>query len=87
ILEGMAQTGGIMLLNSEENPEDKILYFSGLDNVRFRRTVLPGSQLIYELELIKKRSTSVKMQGRAFVDGEMVAEADMMAAIIDRKRS
>ncbi|RQW03467.1 MAG: bifunctional UDP-3-O-[3-hydroxymyristoyl] N-acetylglucosamine deacetylase/3-hydroxyacyl-ACP dehydratase, partial [Calditrichaeota bacterium] len=70
ILEGMAQTGGIMLLNSEENPEDKILYFSGLDNVRFRRTVLPGSQLIYELELIKKRSTSVKMQGRAFVDGE-----------------
>ncbi len=86
ILEGMAQTGGIMLLNSEENPGDKIIYFSGLDNVRFRKPVLPGSQLIFELELVKRRSSSIKMQGKAFVDGEMVAEADMMAAIIDRKQ-
>lgn len=84
IIEGMAQTGGIMLLNGEENPNEKIAYFMGMDNVRFRKPVLPGVQLIFELELIKRRSTSVKMQGKAFVNGELVAEAEMMAAILDR---
>lgn len=84
IIEGMAQTGGIMLLNAEVNPADKILYFSGLDNVRFRKLVVPGSQLVYEMELVKKRSNTVKMQGKAFVEGEMVAEAEMMATIVNR---
>jgi UDP-3-O-[3-hydroxymyristoyl] N-acetylglucosamine deacetylase/3-hydroxyacyl-[acyl-carrier-protein] dehydratase len=87
IIEGMAQTGGIMLLDSEENPGDKILYFSGLDSVRFRKTVVPGAQLVYELELLKKRSNTVKMQGKAYVDGELVAEAEMMAAIVNRRES
>ncbi|MCK5453912.1 MAG: bifunctional UDP-3-O-[3-hydroxymyristoyl] N-acetylglucosamine deacetylase/3-hydroxyacyl-ACP dehydratase [Calditrichia bacterium] len=87
IIEAMAQTGGIMLLNAEENPTDKMMYFMGLDNVRFRKPVLPGSQLIFELELLKKRTSSVKMQGKAFVDGEVVAEAEMMAAILDLKES
>ncbi|MFZ0392125.1 MAG: bifunctional UDP-3-O-[3-hydroxymyristoyl] N-acetylglucosamine deacetylase/3-hydroxyacyl-ACP dehydratase [Calditrichia bacterium] len=86
IIEGMAQTGGIMLLNSEDNPADKIVYFMGMDNVRFRKPVLPGAQLVYELELLKRRSSSVKMQGKAFVNGELVAEADLMAAILDRNR-
>ncbi len=86
IIEGMAQTGGIMLLNAEENPVDKLVYFMGMDNVRFRKPVLPGAQLIYELELLKRRSTSVKMAGKTFVNGELVAEAEMMAAIIDRDR-
>ncbi|GAB4372044.1 MAG: bifunctional UDP-3-O-[3-hydroxymyristoyl] N-acetylglucosamine deacetylase/3-hydroxyacyl-ACP dehydratase [Calditrichia bacterium] len=84
IIEAMAQTGGIMLLNAEENPQNKIVYFMGMDNVRFRKPVFPGAQLIFELELIKRRSTSVKMQGKAFVGGELVAEAEMMAAILDR---
>ncbi len=86
IIEAMAQTGGIMLLNSEENPQEKIVYFMGMDNVRFRKPVFPGSQLVFELELLKKRSTSVKMQGKSFVNGELVAEAEMMAAIIDRSQ-
>ncbi len=85
IIEGMAQTGGIMLLNGEENPADKIVYFMGMDGVRFRKPVLPGAQLIFEVELLKRRSTSVKMQGKAYVDGELVAEAEMMAAILDRE--
>jgi UDP-3-O-[3-hydroxymyristoyl] N-acetylglucosamine deacetylase/3-hydroxyacyl-[acyl-carrier-protein] dehydratase len=84
IIEGMAQTGGIMLLNEEQTPEDKIVYFMGLDNVRFRKPVFPGAQLLFELELVKKRSTSVKMQGKAYVNGELVAEAEMMASILDR---
>lgn len=86
IIEGMAQTGGIMLLNAEENPGDKLVYFMGMDNVRFRKPVFPGAQLIYELELIKRRSTSIKMQGKAYVNGELVTEAEMMAAIIDRQQ-
>ena len=87
IIEGMAQTGGIMLLNSEENPADKILYFSGLDAVRFRKTVVPGAQLVYELELLKRRSNTVKMLGKAYVDGELAAEAEMMAAIVNRNET
>ncbi len=86
IVEAMAQTGGIMLLNSEENPQDKLVYFMGMDKVRFRKPVFPGAQLVFELELIKRRSTSVKMQGKAFVNGELVAEAEMMAAIVDRNQ-
>jgi UDP-3-O-[3-hydroxymyristoyl] N-acetylglucosamine deacetylase/3-hydroxyacyl-[acyl-carrier-protein] dehydratase len=85
IIEAMAQTGGVMLLNSEENPEDKLMYFMGMDNVRFRKPVFPGAQLVFELELTKKRASSCKMNGRALVDGELVAEAEMLAAIIDRK--
>lgn len=84
IIEAMAQTGGIMLLNDEDSPEDKIVYFMGMDNVRFRKPVLPGSQLVFELELIRKRSTACKMAGKAYVNGELVAEAELMAAILDR---
>ncbi|GAB4343633.1 MAG: bifunctional UDP-3-O-[3-hydroxymyristoyl] N-acetylglucosamine deacetylase/3-hydroxyacyl-ACP dehydratase [Calditrichia bacterium] len=84
IIEAMAQTGGIMLLNAEDDPQSKMVYFMGMDNVRFRKPVLPGAQLIFELELLKRRQTSVKMYGRAFVSGELVAEAEMMAAILDR---
>ncbi len=86
ILEAMAQTGGIMLLNSEEDPRDKIVYFTGLDNVRFRKPVFPGAQLVFELELLKRRSTTCKMYGKAYVDGQLVAEAEMMAAILDRDK-
>ena len=84
IIEGMAQTGGILLLDAKENSGDKIVLFMGLDNVRFRKPVLPGMQLVYVLEMLKRRSSSVKMQGKAYVDGELVAEAEMMAAIVDR---
>lgn len=84
IIEAMAQTGGILLLNGEENPEEKLVYFMGMDNVRFRKPVLPGTQLVFELEMLRRRSNSCKMAGKAYVDGEVVAEADMIAAIIDR---
>ncbi|HFE65382.1 MAG TPA: bifunctional UDP-3-O-[3-hydroxymyristoyl] N-acetylglucosamine deacetylase/3-hydroxyacyl-ACP dehydratase [Caldithrix sp.] len=86
IVEAMAQTGGIMLLNAEDKPEEKIVYFMGLDNVRFRKPVFPGAQLIFELEMVKRRSSTVKMQGKAYVNGELVTEAEMMAAIVDRER-
>lgn len=84
IVEAMAQTGGIMLLNEETNSSSKLVYFMGMDKVRFRKPVLPGAQLVIEMELVKRRSTSCKIKGKTFVDGELVAEAEMMAAIVDK---
>ena len=84
IIEAMAQTGGILLLNEVEDPESKVVYFMSMDNVRFRKPVYPGVQLVFEVELLRKRTTSFKIHGKAFVDGDVVAEADMMAAIMDR---
>ncbi len=84
IIEAMAQTGGIMLLNGEENPDNKLVYFMGMDKVRFRKPVYPGAQLIFECELLRRRATSCKMYGKALVDGEVVAEAELLAAIVDR---
>ncbi|RMH81059.1 MAG: 3-hydroxyacyl-[acyl-carrier-protein] dehydratase FabZ, partial [Calditrichaeota bacterium] len=86
IVEAMAQTGGIMLLDGSENPSEKLVYFTGMDNVRFRKPVYPGAQLVFELELLKRRATTCKMQGKAYVNGEVVAEAEMMAAIVDRPK-
>lgn len=84
IIEAMAQTGGIMMLNDIEDPSEKVVYFMAMDKVRFRKPVLPGAQLLFEVEMLRKRSTSLKMLARAFVDGEVVAEAELMAAIIDK---
>ena len=87
ILEGMAQTGGILLLNGTENPGDKLVYFMGINNAKFRKPVLPGDQLIYELRMVNRRSRVCQMNGKAFVDGQLVAEAEMMASIVDRADS
>lgn len=84
IIEAMAQVGGFMMLESEENPEDKLMYFTGLDNVRFRKPVVPGDQIRFELEMVKYRRGFCKMKGKAFVDDRMVAQADLMAAVVDR---
>ncbi len=84
ILEAMAQTGGIMLLNTQENPGEKLAYFTGLDKVKFRKPVRPGDQLRLELELVKFRLSVCKMTGKAYVDGNLVCEAELSAAVVDR---
>ena len=84
ILEAMAQTGGIMLLNGIENPEGKLVYFMAINNAKFRKPVTPGDQLIFELKLNQRKSKICTMSGKAFVDGNLVAEADLMATIIER---
>jgi UDP-3-O-[3-hydroxymyristoyl] N-acetylglucosamine deacetylase/3-hydroxyacyl-[acyl-carrier-protein] dehydratase len=85
ILEAMAQTGGILLLNGTENPGDKLVFFMGIDNAKFRRPVTPGDQLVFELTMRTRKTRICQMSGKAFVDGHLVAEADMMASIVDRK--
>jgi len=83
ILEAMAQTGGIMLLN-EESPGEKLSYFTGIDRVRFRKPVLPGDQLRFEMEMVKFRHSICKMRGKTFVEGALVCEAELMAAVVDK---
>ena len=84
IIEAMAQTGGILLLNAETDPEKKLVLFTGIDNVRFRKTVVPGDTLRFEVEMGPFRRSLAKMFGRAFVNDELACEADLMAAIVDK---
>lgn len=84
IIEAMAQTGGILLLNGVENPGDKLVFFMSINNAKFRKPVVPGDQLVFELKMVNRKSRICTMSGKAFVDGQLVAEADLMASIIDR---
>ncbi|MBS4029469.1 MAG: bifunctional UDP-3-O-[3-hydroxymyristoyl] N-acetylglucosamine deacetylase/3-hydroxyacyl-ACP dehydratase [Ignavibacteriales bacterium] len=84
ILEAMAQTGGILMLNGIENPEGKLMMFTAMNNVKFRKPVIPGDQLILEMEMVTNRKKICIMKGRAFVDGNLVAEAEMSAAVVER---
>jgi UDP-3-O-[3-hydroxymyristoyl] N-acetylglucosamine deacetylase/3-hydroxyacyl-[acyl-carrier-protein] dehydratase len=84
IVEAMAQMGGLLLMDAVENPEDKVVYFMSLDNVKWRRPVTPGDQLVFEMELLQLRRSVCRMRGEAFVDGKLVAEGELMARIVDR---
>jgi UDP-3-O-[3-hydroxymyristoyl] N-acetylglucosamine deacetylase/3-hydroxyacyl-[acyl-carrier-protein] dehydratase len=84
IIEAMAQTGGVLLLNTVERPETKLMYFMGIDNARFRKPVRPGDTLRFELRLVKLRKQFCKMHGEAYVGEELVAEADLLSKVVDR---
>ena len=86
ILEAMGQTGGVLLLNSVLNPEDKLVYFMQINNAKFRKPVVPGDQLYMELEITNKKSKIVTMKGKSYVSEVLVAEADFMAGVIDRPK-
>lgn len=80
ILEAMAQTGVILAyLSNGEEFRTSLPYFAGMDGVRFRRPVVPGDQLIFELTVMKRKIKLWKLAGKAFVDGTIVAEAELMA--------
>jgi beta-hydroxyacyl-ACP dehydratase FabZ len=84
LVEAMAQAGGFLLFSQIEEREDKLIYFTGIDNCRFRKPVIPGDQVIFEVELVAKRKAFAKIHGRALVDDEVVCEADMMSAMGSR---
>jgi len=83
IIESMAQTGGLLLLQEVPDREKKLLYFVAIDNARFRRPVVPGDRLRLEMNVLAWRSGFCKLQGRATVEGEMAAEALLMCKMID----
>jgi UDP-3-O-[3-hydroxymyristoyl] N-acetylglucosamine deacetylase / 3-hydroxyacyl-[acyl-carrier-protein] dehydratase len=84
IIEAMAQVGGMLLLGAVSDPQTKVVYFTSLNNVKWRRPVKPGDQLRFELNVLQVRGMMCKMQGVAKVDGEVVAEAEMGAMVRDR---
>jgi UDP-3-O-[3-hydroxymyristoyl] N-acetylglucosamine deacetylase/3-hydroxyacyl-[acyl-carrier-protein] dehydratase len=86
-LEAMAQVGGVLLLNSVENPNDVWVYFLAIDNARFRKPVVPGDQLVFKLELIALKRGICKMSGKAFVNDVLVSEADLTASLVPKKKN
>jgi UDP-3-O-[3-hydroxymyristoyl] N-acetylglucosamine deacetylase / 3-hydroxyacyl-[acyl-carrier-protein] dehydratase len=80
----MAQVGGMLMMDVIENIEDKVMYFMSLDNVKWRRPVTPGDQLRIEVEVLQLRKHASKMKGSGYVDGQLVAEAEMMARIVNK---
>lgn len=85
IVEALAQVGGILAFKSEtDKTEGSVVYFMGIDNARFRKPVLPGNQLRLEIEVIKQRRAIWRFKGEAYVGEELVAEAELLATIMDK---
>ena len=83
IIESMAQVAGVLIYRDLPNKEKKLIYFTGIENAKFRRPVVPGDQLRIEMEFLNRRSNFGKMQGRATVDGKLAAEAIVQFAIVE----
>ncbi|MBU6121980.1 bifunctional UDP-3-O-[3-hydroxymyristoyl] N-acetylglucosamine deacetylase/3-hydroxyacyl-ACP dehydratase [Hymenobacter siberiensis] len=82
-IEGLAQTGGILVMNTVSDPENYWQYFLGIENARFRKKVLPGDTIVYHCQLLAPIKRGIaKMRGQAFVNGKVVCEAEMSAAIV-----
>jgi UDP-3-O-[3-hydroxymyristoyl] N-acetylglucosamine deacetylase / 3-hydroxyacyl-[acyl-carrier-protein] dehydratase len=92
LLEAMAQTGGLLLLSSPamKDPKgdgfskDKLVFFMGINNAKFRKPVTPGDQVFFDVRMIRQRMNTFSMEAKALVMGEVVAEAELMAAVVDR---
>lgn len=84
IIEAMAQVGGVLAFKSVKG-KDKLVYFLGIDRAKFRKPVLPGDQIRFEVEVLQHRLNVWKLHGKAFVEGKLVCEAELMAMITDNK--
>ena len=85
-IEALAQVGAILALREFENRDEKIPFFSGIENARFRRPVVPGDTLMLEVTALRIGSRVQKMRGVASVDGNVTAEAEIMSVIADRPK-
>ena len=85
IIEAMAQAGSFLLLHTTDEPEKKLMYFTGIDKSRFRRQVLPGDQIFFKIDLLKLKMGTCKLHGIAYVDDKVVAEATFITTLGDRK--
>ena len=84
LVEGMAQAGGLLLLHDVPDREKKLVYFAGIEEAKFRRPVVPGDQVRYEVEVLRLRSLFCKLKGTVTVDGQLAAEAVISSAMVDR---
>jgi len=85
-LEAMAQAGGLLLGLSREGLGDKLFMFTGINNAKFRRPVLPGDQLILTVSDVKQKLSLWRMKGTATVDGQLACEAELTAAVVDKSK-
>ena len=83
-LESMSQAGAFLVLSYVEDPLKKNMFFSGADNVRFRKPIVPGNQLYIHMNLVKQKLNICKFDGKCYVDNNLVAEAKLTANIVDR---
>ncbi|WP_456431003.1 3-hydroxyacyl-ACP dehydratase FabZ [Nitratifractor sp.] len=89
IIEGMAQAGGVLAFKSmdaaqQDATQDKVVYFMSIDKAKFRSPVTPGDRLVYRLEVLKHRGNIWQLEGKAYVDDKLVAEAELKAMIVDK---
>ncbi len=89
IIEGMAQAGGILAFESmgkedRDATQDKVVYFMSIDKCKFRNPVTPGDRLVYKLDVLKHKGAIWVLQGKAYVDDKVVAEAELKAMIVDK---
>ncbi len=85
-VEALAQSGAIMLMHSHiDNPEESLMVFTGVNNAKFRKSVVPGDQLKMEVKLVNQRRNFVTMEGIATVGEEVVCELEASAAIVPRE--
>lgn len=84
IVEAMAQVAGVLVLKEIPDRANKLVFLAGIDNAKFRRPVVPGDQLRIEMKVIKKKASVAKMHGQATVDGNLVAEVEVLCKLADR---
>ena len=84
IVEALAQTAGVLVLNSIPDRESKLVLLVSIESAKFRRPVVPGDQLRLEMSVLKRKASVAKMAGRATVNGNVVAEAEMMCKLADK---
>lgn len=84
IVEAMAQVGGVLLFKTVPEREKKLVFFMAIENAKFRKPVRPGDQLRIEMVMVRVRSRVGKLSGKAYVDGQLVSEADITYSLVDR---
>jgi 3-hydroxymyristoyl/3-hydroxydecanoyl-(acyl carrier protein) dehydratase len=83
IVEAMAQTGGCLVLQDMADRQNKLIYFMAIDKVKFRRPVVPGDQMVMQVEILQDKGRVCKLRGVATVDGQKAAEAEFMSMLVD----
>jgi len=84
IVEAMAQCSAVLILRDIPDRDQKLFLFGGVDKARFRKPVIPGDQLRMECEVLQRRSNTIKVKGVASVEGNVVAEAEMLSIMVER---
>jgi 3-hydroxyacyl-[acyl-carrier-protein] dehydratase len=89
IIEGMAQAGGVLAFKSMDNAtqeeiENKVVYFMSIDKAKFRAPVTPGDKLVYKINVIRNKGAVWQLDAKAYVDDKLVAQAELKAMIVDK---